>query len=111
VVNLGSSMVFDYVAHHKGCAFINYDVANKKISNWSVKKIYNYVHFGSMPNTETVFWINSPNAIATIVEKGIATNSSVIEGAKQWFQIINQRRPQEASKRIWEGIKTIISKE
>jgi hypothetical protein len=111
VVNLGSSMVFDYVAHHKGCAFINYDVANKKISDWSVKKIYNYVHFRSMTNTETVFWINSPDAIATIIEKGIATNSSVIEGAKQWFQIINQHPPQEASKRIWEGIKTIISKE
>jgi hypothetical protein len=111
VVNLGSSMVFDYVAHHKGCAFINYDVANKKISDWSVKKIYNYVHFRSMPNAETVFWINSPDAIETIVEKGIATNSSVIEGAKQWFQIINHHRPQEASKRIWEGIKTIISKE
>ncbi|TRX34844.1 UDP-glycosyltransferase [Flavobacterium sp. ZT3R18] len=111
VVNLGSSMVFDYVAHHKGCAFINYDVANRKTSDWSVKKIYNYVHFRSMPNTETVFWINSPDAIATIIEKGIATNSSVIEGAKQWFQIINYHRPQEASKRIWEGIKTIISKE
>jgi hypothetical protein len=111
VVNLGSSMVFDYVTHHKTCAFINYDVANKKTPGWSVKKVYNFVHFRSMPNTETVFWINSPNAIATIIERGIATDPSVIEGAKQWFKIINQHPPQEASKRIWDGIKTIISKE
>jgi hypothetical protein len=111
VINLGSSMVFDYVAHHKACAFINYDAANKKTPNWSVKKIYNYVHFRSMPNTETVFWINSPNAIATIIEKGIASDPSVIEGAQEWFAIINQDPPQEASKRIWEGIKSIISKE
>jgi hypothetical protein len=111
VINLGSSMVFDYVAHHKTCAFINYDVANKKMPDWSVKNIYNYVHFRSMPNAETVFWINSSNAIATIIEKGIVTDSSVIEGAKQWFAIISQHPPQEASKRIWEGIKTIISKE
>jgi hypothetical protein len=111
VVNLGSSMVFDYVAHHKACAFINYDVANKKISDWSVKKIYNYVHFRSMPNTETVFWINSPDEIATIIKKGISDNQIVIESAKKWFEIINQHPPQEASQRIWEGIKTIISKE
>ena len=108
VINLGSSMVFDYVAHHKACAFINYDVHNKKILNWSVKKIYKYVHFRSMPNTETVFWINSPDAIATIIEKVIANDLSVIEGAQQWFEIINQHPHQEASKRIWQGIKTII---
>jgi hypothetical protein len=111
VVNLGSSMVFDYIAHHKTCAFINYDVAHKKRPDWSVKKVYNFIHFRSMPNTETIFWINSPNAIATIIEKGIASDPSVIEGAKQWFKIINQHPPQEASKRIWDGIKTIISKE
>lgn len=111
VVNLGSSMVFDYVAHHKACAFINYDVAHKKNPDWSVKKIYNYVHFRSMPKSETVFWINSPDAIADIIEKGLATDLSVVEGAKQWFEIINQHPAQEASKRIWERIKTIISKE
>jgi hypothetical protein len=108
VVNLGSSMVFDYVAHHKACAFINYDVVHKKIPVWSIKKIYNYVHFRSMPNTETVFWINSPNAITAIIEKGLTADSSVIEGAQQWFETINQHPPQDASKRIWEGIKTIL---
>jgi hypothetical protein len=110
VINLGSSMVFDYVVHDKICAFINYDVANKKISDWSVKKIYNFVHFRSMPYRDTVLWIDNPDTIATIIEKGIAKNPSVIRGAKQWFEIINQHPPQEASKRIWEGIKTIVSK-
>ncbi|MGL5113502.1 MAG: UDP-glycosyltransferase [Flavobacterium sp.] len=111
VVNLGSSMVFDYVAHHKPCAFINYDVAAKKIGNWSVKKIYNYVHFRSMPNSDAVLWINSPEAIAGIIEKGMVTPQSTIVNAQKWFEVINQHPPQEASKRIWEAIKTIISKE
>jgi hypothetical protein len=111
VVNLGSSMVFDYVAHHKACAFINYDVVDKKIPDWSVKKIYNYVHFRSMPNVETVFWINSPDAISAIIEKGLATAPSVVKEAKKWFEVINQHPAQDASKRIWKGIKTIISKE
>lgn len=111
VVNLGSSMVFDYVAHNKPCAFINYDVTQKKLKNWSVKKIYHYVHFRSMPNKEAVLWINSPNEISAIIEKGITTPSSVIENAQKWFELINQHPPQEASKRIWKAIKTIISKE
>lgn len=111
VVNLGSSMVFDYVAHNKPCAFVNYDVVAKRISDWSVKKIYNYVHFRSMPNNNAVLWIDSPEAIVGIIEKTITTNSLVLENAQEWLEIINQHPPQEASKRIWEGIKTIISKE
>lgn len=111
VINLGSSMVFDYAAHNKACAFINYDIANKKISNWSVNKIYNFVHFRTMPNRDAVLWINNPDTIAAIIEKGIKQNSSYIKGAQQWFEIINQHSPKEASKRIWEGIKTITFKE
>lgn len=111
VVNLGSSMVFDYVAHNKPCAFVNYDVVSKKISDWSVKKIYNYVHFRSMPKNNAVLWIDSPEAIAGIIENAITKNSMVLENAQKWFEIINQHPPHEASKRIWEGIKTIISKE
>jgi len=111
VVNLGSSMVFDYVAHDKACAYVNYDVANKKIADWSVKKIYKFVHFRSMPTSNAVLWINSPESIAEIIEKGLVKNSDVIESAKKWFEIITQKPPQEASKRIWEAIKIIISKE
>lgn len=111
VVNLGSSMVFDYAAHNKACAFINYDVDHKKISDWSVKKIYNYIHFRSMPSNDAVLWINSPDEIIGIIEKGLVKDSSVIKGAQEWFKIINQHPPQEASRRIWEGIKTIISKD
>lgn len=111
VVNLGSSMVFDYAAHNKACAFINYDVDHKKISDWSVKKIYNYIHFRSMPSNDAVLWINSPDEIMGIIEKGLVKDSSVIERAQQWFKIINQHSPQEASRRIWEGIKTIIYKD
>lgn len=108
VINLGSSMVFDYVAHDKVCAFINYDVSHKKILDWSVKKIYNYVHFRSMPNHKSVLWIDSPEAIDGIIENAIATDSLVVENARKWFEIINQHPPQEASKRIWEAIKQIV---
>jgi tetratricopeptide (TPR) repeat protein len=43
VVNLGSSMVFDYAALHKPCAYIRYDVPNCPVNDWSVQKIYNFI--------------------------------------------------------------------
>jgi hypothetical protein len=111
VINLGSSMVFDFATHNKACAFINYDVAVKTDPNWSVKKIYNYIHFRSMPDRNAVYWINSPTDIDEIIKKGLESNSSIIESAQKWFEIINKHKPQLASKRIWNAIKTIVSNE
>jgi hypothetical protein len=111
VLNLGSSMVFDFICHKKACAYFRYNQKIQLDTNWDLFKCYQYVHFRSMPNKDAVLWIDSPDAIAEIIEKGIATDSVVLESAQKWFEIINQHPPQEASKRIWEGIKTIISKE
>jgi hypothetical protein len=108
VINLGSSMVFDYVAHHKSCAFINYDVPKKILEDWSVKKIYNYIHFRSMPNQESVVWLNNKEEIGSKIKKTLDSNNNVSH-ASDWFRVINQHPPQEASQRIWDGIKKIIS--
>lgn len=112
VINLGSSMVFDYVAHHKPCGFINYDVTNKQYPNWSVKKIYSLIHFRSMPSKDCVFWINNPDKIAEIIEKMLSNDAKkVIENAQKWFEKINQNPPELASERIWEAITKIIDKD
>jgi hypothetical protein len=108
VVNLGSSMVFDYVAHHKSCAFVNYDVSKKTLKDWSVEKIYNYVHFRSMPHKDAVVWLNNKEEIASKIKSVLDSNSNVTH-ANDWFKVINQHSPEEASQRIWDGIKKIIS--
>jgi hypothetical protein len=111
VINLGSSMVFDFVAFHKPCAFINYDVPNVEFPDWSVKKIYNFIHFRSMPSKDAVFWINSPNDIESIVQKMLGSDSDkVIGNAQKWFEKINQHPPQLASERIWNAINEICKK-
>ncbi|HTG66752.1 MAG TPA: hypothetical protein VL859_10290 [Flavobacterium sp.] len=109
VVNLGSSMVFDYVAHYKACAFINYDVRNKVDENWSVSKIYNYIHFRSMPNKQTVIWLNSSNEIADKIKNGLVGSDEIVENAQNWFQIIAGETPAQASENIWNAIDTIIN--
>ena len=108
VVNLGSSMVFDYVAFEKPCAYINYDVVNKVLASWTVKKIYKFVHFRSMPNNKAVIWLNNKEEIAEKIENALNNSQITIEHAKNWFKIINQHSPQQASQRIWNNIKAIV---
>lgn len=107
VINLGSSMVFDYVSYNKPCAYINYNPDVKDIAR-DVSEIYDYVHFRSMPSTYSVFWINSPDEVPGLILKILnGGNDKVISSAKEWFQIINKVPHSEASQRIWEGIEKI----
>ncbi|NUY80899.1 UDP-glycosyltransferase [Flavobacterium sp. MAH-1] len=108
VVNLGSSMVFDYVSHEKPCAFVNYDPTNNKRAGWSVKKIYNYVHFRSMPDKKAVVWLNSPEEIASKLESALTDKTQNVAHAHDWFGKINQHPPTEASRRIFNSLKTVI---
>ena len=55
-----------------------------------------------------VFWINNPESIAGIIESVIVGEQPSIKSAQQWFELINQHPPAEASSRIWEGIKKIV---
>lgn len=108
VVNLGSSMVFDYVCYDKPCCFVNYDTERTAGSNSSVKKIYNYVHFRSMPHKNAVIWLDSPEEIADRIETGLLNPESNVAAAKEWFDVINEKPIENASARIWEAIRNII---
>jgi len=111
VVNIASSMVFDFAALQKPCFYINYNSKNKKIENWNSQTIYNFVHFRSMPNKECVFWINNPDEIEDCIIKGMGNEAkNVIDNAKKWFEIINQHPPEKASERIWDAIEMILKK-
>lgn len=106
VINLGSSMVFDFAVFNKPCFYINYDVTNKLIEDWSVKKIYNFVHFRSMSNKKAVVWVNSPNEYEKLIEENL--NKNVSEDALKWFQKITEQPADKASERIWNAINTLI---
>jgi len=111
VINLGSSMVFDFAAFNKPCGFINYEVINKDFPNWSVKKIYSFIHFKSMPSKDTVFWLTNPEEIDIQIEKRLNNDDNfIVQNAKKWFEIVNQHPPAEASQRIWNAINSITKK-
>lgn len=107
VVNLGSSMVFDYACFNKPCAFINYDTEKKNVKDWSVEKIYNYVHFRSMPSKNAVIWLNSKEEISKKIQTALLNSDKIATSASDWFEIINQQPIENASIRTWEAIKKI----
>ena len=109
VINLASSMVFDYVIFEKPCLYLNYNVENKTDISWTPQKVYNFVHFRSMPSKKAVFWLNSKEEIAEKLELALSATPEDLEETKQWFQKINKHLPEEASQRIWEGIASLHS--
>lgn len=108
VVNLGSSMVFDYVSHGKPCAFVNYDPSNNARDGWSVRMIYNYVHFRSMPDKNAVVWLDNPDEIAQKLKQAMQNPSENVSHASDWFKIINEHPVTSASQRIVNAIKTVL---
>jgi hypothetical protein len=84
VVNVGSSMAFDFAMFNKPCVFINYDQDIKNVQDWSVKTIYQFQHFRSMPSMEAVIWLNGRTEI---VEKLIGTKHNTFS-MQQWAAIV-----------------------
>ena len=77
--------------------------------NWSVERVYNFVHFRSMPDKKAVFWINSPKQINGLLEEMLSdAKNQTVEKAQEWFEKINQYPAHEASKRIVAAMEQII---
>ncbi len=108
VVNLGSSMVFDYATFNKPCAYFNYNQKEQLNFNWDIYKCYNYVHFRSMPK-EAVVYLNDANTIETEITEIIKDHSKTVEMANTWFDIICKAPQGISSQRIIEAMKVIIS--
>jgi hypothetical protein len=109
VVNLGSTTLFDFVAHNKPCGYFRYNQKFQNDKNWDIFKCYKFVHFRSMYSKNSVIWLNNTNDIAQKIEDVLNDkNKQHIENAQKWFEVINQHPPEKASERIWNAIEEII---
>lgn len=86
VVNVGSTMAFDFGEFNKPCVFINYDQKKQNDKNWSVKTIYKYHHFRSMPSQDAVMWLNNKEEIIDKIIYKKDWNS--IDSLKKWYYIV-----------------------
>ena len=109
VVNLGSSMVFDYITAGKPCAYMNYNYLNEKEEMEKGVYVYDFVHFRSMPSSEAVIWLDHPDTIANRIEKILQGVPNTVKAAQQWFSVINEQPAIEAPDRIWKAIDKLIT--
>jgi len=108
VVNIASSMVFDFVAHNKSCLFLNYEQPQLKKGIRNIGQNYNYIHFRSMPSQKAALWCMNKQDLTKVIKsiiKGKASN--VLEG-KKWFEIVAGKNPTQASLKIWNAIDKIL---
>lgn len=110
VINLGSSMIFDYIAHNKPCFFMNYNYLNQNNTYKHGVYVYDYIHFRSKPNNDVVIWLNHPDDISKNILKIMTNNHHVVNAAAKWFEIINQTPYEKASNRILDSILEILKK-
>src|SRR5690606_23065426 len=98
VVNVGSSMVFDFVSYNKPCAYINYNPDVTEIKK-DIHQIYKYVHFRSMPEENAVIWLNNRKEIPDKILKAKSGSfHQTVLAAGKWFEKINLHPPEYASK-------------
>ena len=69
VLNVGSTMAFDFAMYNKPAIFINYDQQNQILKGWSVKNAYQFQHFRSMLDKDAVLWLNGRHEIAQTMQK------------------------------------------
>lgn len=108
VVNLASSMVFDYATAGKPCAYMNYNYLNEKEVAERGVYLYDFVHFRSMPSPKAVVWLDHPDTIANALATMLQGVPETVSAAQDWFAVINKQPALEAPERIWNGIEQLM---
>lgn len=102
VINVGSSMVFDYAAHNTPCAYLNYNPEGSDTAVKNIYTIYKFVHFQSMPSKEAVIWMDGKEHIFQQLVAVLENNCFELTTTQEWFQKIVKHPVEGSSKRILE---------
>jgi hypothetical protein len=111
VVNICSSMVFDFVIHEKPTIYPNYEQPQLQKGMRDIGQNYKYVHFRSMPDDDSsVTWARKKADIYKGIKGLLDGELNPVPVTKEWYGIVNKpEQPEKASERIWERIKEIIN--
>lgn len=110
VANIGSSTAFDFAIHNTPCLYFDYEQPQVAQGVKGIKQCYDYVHFRSMPDENTVLWVRNRKDLVSILDGALRENHHHLNTTKQWYSIVNYpNHPEKASDRIWEGMNKIVT--
>ena len=99
IVNMGSTMALDAALLKKPSCYINYDV--KSEYNWTVDRIYRFIHFKMIKKQNPVFWINKREDFLNVIEQALKYPSKTEKGRENWIKNITKLPIEETNKRMW----------
>ncbi|NQX84800.1 MAG: hypothetical protein HRT67_02570 [Flavobacteriaceae bacterium] len=99
IVNMGSTMALDAALLDVPACYINYDV--KSDFNWTVKRIYNFIHFKMIKEIDPVFWINAPNEMLSVIKEALNNPEKTADGRRKWIDAITQLPIARTNERMW----------
>jgi hypothetical protein len=82
VINLGSTMIFDFSVFSKPCIYIKY---NKENLAFDVDEVYQFQHFRSMPDEDSVGWVHSKDDFYMKIKDVLDRNR--VDG-RNWFNTV-----------------------
>jgi len=99
VINMGSTMALDAALLNKAACYINYDV--KSNYDWTVSRIYRFIHFKMIKEINPVFWINDRKDVYSVINEALENPNKTKEGRKKWITSITQIPIKETNDRMW----------
>jgi hypothetical protein len=100
VVNLGSTMAFDFAMVAKPAVYVAYEQPGiDDTFEWSAAAIYRLPHFASVDRTDPVLWARSPADLATQVRRAIEEPEELAANREAWIGVELVRPVDQASRR------------
>jgi hypothetical protein len=99
IVNMGSTMALDAALLNKPACYINYDV--ESTYDWTVKRIYRFIHFKMIKEINPVFWIHSRKDMLSVLKDALENPHKTAKGRKKWISSITELPIEDTNKRMW----------
>lgn len=106
VVNLGSTMAFDFAVLNKPTIYLNYNFEG--ISSWDVHNIYKFIHFQTINNLKPVIWANDNNSWQLYLEKSLYDYNQILIDCQSWHKQIACYPLNKTNERIIQSIFKIL---
>lgn len=86
VINIGSTMAFDFAAYGKPCIYINYNAFHSNV--WDINSIYKFQHFRSMEGLKPVHFLDDKNNWSASISNMLNDSNEYCKDKDVWFRKI-----------------------
>tara|TARA_R110002074_G_scaffold402118_1_gene603807 strand:- start:1136 stop:2536 length:1401 start_codon:yes stop_codon:yes gene_type:complete len=105
IINVGSTIAIDAAILGKPTCWINFEVESDY--NWSVRRVYQFIHFKILKGIQPVFWINELNQIEEVLKEALKNVNKTLVDRQKLVETVVKLPIKETNKRMWNFLKVI----